>query len=177
MSYSFKNIKSFEQFEIDKTYLIMFHVDKVPPHLGMVVREKYYSITIKETEIGVNCQTITNLIKRKRIPTLILEIEDSIKNIESFYTKYLSLNEEVVSCLMPIKEYFASQYNFDKNAIEVVFDLLEKLEIEQKLGNIFQLNLNRMINENGEFVMLKYNFEDIENHINTLKQKQNSINV
>ena len=112
MNYKFKNIFPFVDFEVDKTYLVLFNVDKIPPHLGIIKNKKYYSITIKETEIGLNEKAIINLIARKKIPTIIIAINDRLNNIEAYYSKYSNRVKESISCLKPIKEYFAEQNEF-----------------------------------------------------------------
>jgi hypothetical protein len=174
MNFEFKNITPFKDFNVDKTYLVLFHVDKFPPHLGIVQANKYYSITIKEVELGLKTKSIIGVIQRKKIPSLILEIDDSINNIAPFYLKYSSLQDGMISCQTPIKEYFSTQNDFKVNDIKVVFDLLDSLI--EKVRNVYQLNLDNKLSNNCSYLMERYSLAVLENHLQLLRDK-NKVNV
>lgn len=170
MHFTFNHIKPFDTFSTRGTYIILFHVDKIPPHLGLVVDEKYYSITIKEVELGLNVNKMVDLIKRKKIPTIIIEVDDKAKNVSKFYSKYNSLKEESITCLTPIKEYFSVSNSFNSTDIKVIFDLLDTLVEKNKVIQTFELNLSHVIHE-GKYAMKKYSFHQLNEQINKLRLK------
>lgn len=169
-NYKFENIFPFDSFKDDSIYLVLFHIDKMPPHLGLVVDSKYYSITIKEVELGLKAENIRKLISRKKIPTLIIEIEDDLKNVKQYYSKYTSLKDESITCLTPIKNYFADQLNTDSESIKVIFDLLDQLKTNNKIKSQYHLNLYDKI-ENNSFIIRHYSYEELQQYITTLRNK------
>ena len=53
-------------------HLILFHVNRVPPHLGIVYKQKYYSLTASECQIGIDFDPIWRLIRSKKIETIVI---------------------------------------------------------------------------------------------------------
>ena len=124
MRYSFDNISKFKGFDAGEIYLVMFHVDKTPPHLGLVKDNKYCSITIKGVEMDVDVDTIFNVIKRKRIPTLFvgLNMEGNF-DLRSYYQKYSSIIDQNISCLAPIKDVISGELNLVLKEVHVIFEI------------------------------------------------------
>lgn len=164
MKFEFNNLKKFSSFRDDRNYILLFHVDKIPPHLGLIQDNKYYSITVKEVEFGLSVTSILSLIKRKKIPTIIIETSKSVNSAARCFDAYSRLDSSVLSCLAPIKDVYSSELKNHVTAVELVFDLLELLEQREIIENYFELNLNC-----STFAMQRYTMLELQQHISRLK--------
>lgn len=160
MKYIFSNIQPFENFDINKTYLVLFYVNKIPPHLGIVSGNKYYSITIKYVENGLKSDYILKLIQKKKIPTLFVELHKDIsEQVKSKFNTLEKINLKGTSCLKPIREIF------DVKNANVIFDVLDYFDENRISYNVLSNNIAKI-----DYEIERYSRENVLNRIKELKQ-------
>lgn len=160
--YLIENIKPFSGLDSDSVYLILFHADKQPPHLGMISGNQYFSLRYDKLQLAVEPKPILKTVNQKKIPCLIFEVEKTKENIFDVFQAYESIDS--ISCLFPIREYFYPQNHQD---IELIFDLLDKLKRDQKIIATYSLNLKV---DSGLYAMKRYSSEDVQNEIKRLQK-------
>ena len=84
------------------------------------------------------------------------ENESFINIFERFNNVHFNL-----SCLTPIKEYLEVNLNDDFHHLPFVFNVISKLNVENKITEAFGVNLK------GDFQLTEYSKEDIDNCIVT----------
>ena len=161
--YLIENIQEFKNLKSEAVYLVLFHVDKQPPHLGVIVNEAYYSLRFDKMQIGIEAQMILKTVQTKKIPTLLFEVDPGNISIDQIFQKYLSI--EGISCLYPIREYFYPE-NFE--TIQLVFDLLDRLKKDQKLINTYWLNLEP---NTTSFSLMRYSMDEVQKEIKRLQSE------
>jgi hypothetical protein len=138
----YKNINhigGIAEFPKDKGLLYIFHANKIPPHIGWSLNNKFYSLKAKGVDLGLDTLKINHIILKKQIPTLIIAIDDIavdenlINKVFSSYGEGLQIGK---TCLNPIDEVFFNEVKHEK-----IGDLLQTL-IENKMNLTFYgLNL------------------------------------
>ena len=162
--YLIEGITEFKALDSSKTYLILFHVDKQPPHLGVIVNDAYFSLRCDKLQMGIEPKSILKTVRAKKIPTLFFEIESGVnlEIVEEIFEKYASIDQ--ISCLFPIRELFFTTSFED---IQLVFDLLDKLKANERVLRTYSLNLAP---SNSSFTMRKYSIKKVQEEIKRLKK-------
>lgn len=145
----------------DLTYLYVFHADKVPPHLGIVANGMFFSLKANGIDLDLSVSKINALIERKKICTLIYEINKGIiKDVREVFLahgKYINTGE---TCLNPISEVYYTNQHHAK-----IGELLSDLKQEKCILNIYGAYLS------SDFKgILNYSIEEINDRIKKLQE-------
>ena len=153
-------------------HLILFHVNRVPPHLGIVYRQKYYSLTASECQIGIDFDPIWRLIRSKKIETIVIKIDSapSQEFISAAYQSYEVAKPNQYTCLSPIKDYFNEYHHISPEGIQFVFDLIPKLYESNLIDEVRQINLTSESNQ-FSFELLTYTMSEIYSRIQELQHE------
>ena len=163
-SYTFRQIKplaegnnNFEGF-----YLCVIHADKIPPHIGLSIDGKYFSLKAKGKDVGVPIIEVLKIVNKRSIKTLFIEIEVNftLKEITTVFDNYDKAIVFETSCLSPIKELF-----IEGEKVQKLSDLLKSLESKGILRKIYGLN----IDEDYEGIP-HYEIDAIHQRLKTLLQ-------
>ena len=133
------HISAIADFPNRKGFLYIFHANKIPPHIGWSVKDKFYSLKATGVDIGLDTAKINHIILKKQIPTLIVSLTDTvIKNnitdqVFSSYGKRLYAGK---TCLNPIDEVLFSAVKHEK-----IGDLLKTLFDDKKKLKFYGVNL------------------------------------
>mgnify|MGYP006120908591 CR=1 FL=1 len=89
-----------------KSYLWIWHADKIPPHIGISTTDAYFSLKSSGKDVALPVSSIIALIERKQIKTLNVELKDKIDIdfLQSIFNRYKTAVEKRFTCLTPIKE-------------------------------------------------------------------------
>lgn len=152
-------------------YLVLQHANRVPPHIGMMMDNKYHSLSIKGQEINVSGEALLKNISVRKIPSVFLEIKrhpvfsnDHLG--ESFaeqVKQFDKVNTSGNTCLSPVKLFFGEFYALDASAIDLVFDLLEGLKKNNFTGPAFGAHLGTLKENN--FYLQPYKRADLDKQI------------
>lgn len=153
-------------------HLILFHVNRVPPHLGIVYKQKYYSLTASECQIGIDFDPIWRLIRSKKIETIVIKIDSASSQefISAAYQSYEVAKPNQYTCLSPIKDYFNEYHHISPEGIQFVFDLIPKLYESNLIDEVRQINLTSESNQ-FSFELLTYTMSEIYSRIQELQHE------
>ncbi len=149
--------------------IILINADKSPPHLGFFSNSKYYSLTVKDNQIGISIEVILQYIHRKRIPSIFISLKNKIENteIEKAFQNYLKLDEQI-TCLQPIKEIFRNKIT-DLDRVNFIFELIPLLKEQGWVKSYYQLYAKEII-QDSSFSLRTYTMEDIFKRIKSLSK-------
>lgn len=121
------------------TYLWVLHVDKIPPHIGVSVNGRYFSLKYNGKDSNISCRSVLKLLENKKIPTWIvaLELPLELAEVQAVFDRYTCAKHAQATCLSPIIELIYNQ-SFDL----ILPELLTRLSLEAKLGRQILLHLN-----------------------------------
>lgn len=89
----------------------VIHANKTPPHLGISIGSKFYSLKAKGKDEGFPVSRLLQVIEEKQIATLFLELKrDAIQEpVSSVFAKYTTTIPEKITCLQPLKELVGNE--------------------------------------------------------------------
>lgn len=158
------------------TWIMLYHVNQVPPHLVLIHDGNYYSLSVKGTKIAEPLESLIRNIQTKQHQCLAFSIDLSsseIQNKSSLLKKYFEHFEEpeagVITCLFPIRSALTELLNRYFERCEFVFELYKELKKYNLILNAVQINMNDLLDENGGFHLTVYQREDIDACIDRLK--------
>jgi hypothetical protein len=116
-------------------FLVLLHVNRVPPHIGMLIDNVYHSLSIKGQELNVSGDALLKNISLRKIPSVFMEIRkhpvfSNVHLAEAFAEQVKQFDKVNIAgntCLSPVRLFFSEFYALDSSKIELVFDLLEQL--------------------------------------------------
>ena len=158
--FTFEKFRETEAISSESDLLLwMFHVDKIPPHVGISQSDLFFSLKSNgKDEIPVN--NLIHIIENKNIKCIVLNIRyilDS-QNIRDVFSRYDRAVSSKISCLSPIKEVLNTP---DK--VQKLSDLLCYLDDLNLIQEICCYNVT-----NDELGILKYDVSEIDNRLNLL---------
>ena len=168
-----QNIQLAKESELFRgTYILLLHANKIPPHIGLVVDGKYYSLTANETQSGVDVKVVWRTIQLKKIGSLFIMVDSigSSSLLNEVFDQYDRAIAGKVSCLQPIKQYFHQQHQIKIDDVSFIFDLVERLEEYDLLTDTFHANLEKELTSNS-FTLIKYTLDEIYSRIQQLQKE------
>ena len=144
---------------VEDLSLWVFHIDKIPPHVGLSVGDVFFSLKSNgRDEIPVN--KVIQIIEKKNIKCIVLNLKFNlnIREVRSIFGTYDHAFSAQTSCLAPIKEVL----NISKNVIKLS-ELLSHLNDRNKISEYHGFNVTK-----SELGILSYGPEDIEKRLNLL---------
>lgn len=139
-SFQFDTINSLNDKSVLNTgcYLCIWHANKIPPHIGLLIDGSYFSLKVKGKDTAIPVTEILKIINRKEICTLFVEVENEVvkSKIIEVFAKYSNAEAYKFSCLTPIAEVFDTNQN-----VNMLADLLNSFKEKNQIGKVFGLNL------------------------------------
>lgn len=119
-------------------FLCVWHAHKIPPHIGLLIEGKYFSLKVKGKDSEIEVDDIVKLMNRKSICSVFVEIKSKvgIDQIKHVFSSYFKAEVSKFTCLTPITEVF----NLN-NEIFLLADLLNYFKDKNQIGQQFGLNL------------------------------------
>ncbi len=110
-NYTIENLihSSLDDIDEDTFILWVLHADKVPPHIGISNKGKFYSLKANGKDDGVEVSSIKSIIHRKRITTLCFFLKKTELS-ETLSDHFYSFDKTIphkITCLDPIKNVFS----------------------------------------------------------------------
>ena len=172
--------KEFKPDEVKKgVYLVLLHVNQVPPHLGLLIDNMYHSLTIKGQEININGSVLVKNIALRKISTVFIKL----KKHPVFSTYFMNetfieqvklfdkVNEDTNTCMSPIRLFFEEFYAIPKEKVRLIFDLIHHLKENDFID--YNCGVNIETKENI-FYLQTYNELDLKKQISKELQKNKS---
>lgn len=125
------------QFKRDTFYLWVWYANKIPPHIGCSINDKYFSLKVSGKDEDLDPQRVLDLIRKKRISFLLIEtqVDTDLNKVQEVYGSYQRASENV-SCLQPILNIAG-----DPSGVNKLSDFITHLNIHDRIKCIFGLNL------------------------------------
>ncbi|MFK7785460.1 MAG: hypothetical protein AB8B56_10105 [Crocinitomicaceae bacterium] len=150
-----------EDFAIELPYLWIWNPEGIPPHMGLSVDGRYFSLKANGLDFNSNLLDLLELISRKKLPVLAVELKLPLKSkdCELEFAKFEKTVPHKITCLNPIKNVLSFP------GATKLSELLMKLDDEELLGTIISWNIGKETIELAE-----YSTEDIHNHLVSLSK-------
>ena len=158
--FSFNHLEYLQEYNGGDTLsLWIFHVDKIPPHVGISQDGFFYSLKSNGKDYSLE-SSVFQIIENKNIKCLILKLRKKSKKtvIQAVFDQFERAFSAEVSCLTPIKEIL----NLDKN-IPKLSSMLNELESQNMISGYTSFNVTK-----SECGILKYEVSDIDKRLNLL---------
>lgn len=157
-SFPFPIIEKLELIDFSKPVIWVLNATRTPPHIGISVNKKYFSLKANGKDESIDIQLFLDLIDRKSIPTLFIQLERNIEenDVLHSYQQFHKAGENNSTCLSPIAQI---------NGVPTARQLSELLHsIKDTIKHISGLNLP------ADYKALpSYSIETIHQHIEDLK--------
>ena len=144
------------------------HVNRVPPHIGMMIDDEYHSLTLRGQEINISSNVLLKSIGLKKIPTVFIKIKRhpvfSNQHLNESFIEQVKMfervNREGNTCLSPIRLFFDEFYAIKKESVKLIFDLLDGLKENDFIEETCGMNLGEM--KQNIFYLQPYNEADLQ---------------
>lgn len=173
--YKIKINSQFSGSELPKgIYLVIVHAMRIPPHIGMIVNNRYHSLTIKGQELNQPAEVLLKNTRIRKIPSLFIRLkkhatfsydylnEHFISNIQQF--NKVEVNK--ATCLSPVKLFFEETYGLSLDQINYIFELLPLLEEAGVIEDVSSLFIDEEM-----FQLPVYDLDEINKGIKTAQEE------
>jgi hypothetical protein len=131
-----KTLREIQEFDTDSLAIWAIHADKIPPHIGISIASKFYSLKVNGKDDGLNVPQLILTFKKKKVPVLIVQIKGAKHiDLEGFFMKYERASCDGSTCLEPV----SSAIGLDK--FETFHELLNALNEKDQVKDCYGLNL------------------------------------
>jgi len=134
--YKFQHINQLPDLSIleNGLFLCIIHADKIPPHIGVSIDGKYFSLKAKGKDEAIPVSEVLKIIDKRTIKTLFVSLEVSvgIEQIKQVYSRFEKTIVRETSCLSPIKDVLKVQGDIQK-----LSDLLDYLDSNRLSREVF----------------------------------------
>jgi hypothetical protein len=154
-------LNNLSEWVLNDSYIVVIHCNKIPPHIGLLANNLFYSLKSSGKDNGIDFQHLKMVLNKKQIATLFFELKTGLDShtLQTFFDvlpEFIPTNE---TCLSPIKEVLKAP-----KEIEHIGELLTFLENIDGVNQCFGLNLP----DNYKGVPF-YTKEDIKKRIDYLQ--------
>ncbi len=143
-------------------FLWVFHIDKIPPHIGLSVNESFYSLKSTGVDVGLDVLKVLRVIKDKNIASVLIRLSKELTSIEveKSYKYFTKTEPGFTTCLTPINKVLKVE------SASKLSELLIQLQKEGVLSRVYGYNLPTELTG-----IRKYSTEDITNRLMDLQNK------
>ncbi len=151
-----------ELFDAQKALLWVWHADKIPPHIGFSINGNYFSLKANGRDVNVPVDSIVELIHKKKIPTLAIQLDIYITNdvVEVEFLKFAKTVPLQITCLEPIKQIVGSTEASQLS--ELLTILNDRNQLQQVVGFYLPEDFKQI---------RSYTLEDIHRRLSDLVNK------
>ncbi|MFT6747602.1 MAG: hypothetical protein ACJAZ2_001958 [Glaciecola sp.] len=176
LKYKLQGVSRFKkEYLKEGVYLLLLNALNVPPHLLLVVSGKVFSITTLGPLLDEDVDKYLRLIDKQKLPTLFVKLSlptiftatDLLDKVRSITNSYPRVDVGMATCLNPIKDFCSDIYSVNKKQINLVFDLLDELKLQEAIEGYYQVNLDQEIDQ-GEMSMEKYSVFEVNEAIHAI---------
>lgn len=143
-------------------HLWIIHADKIPPHIGFSIDNRYFSLKANGKDNGISVDSILQIIHKKNIETVFVKLSCALTLQETklAFDDFDSARGLNSSCLVPIRNVLKAP-----NSILKLSELLYFLETQNMIYSVFGLHLS------DDYKGIKsYTIFDIQQRIEKLKR-------
>ena len=153
-------------------YLVLLYATRVPPHLLISVNGKIFTLSLKGATVDGELAALLQLIRKKRIETIFIRlalpplftIEQLKEEIRTCTLAYPRVDIGIATCLSPIKDFCHTIYDTETKNVNLIFDLLPKLQERNAMKDCYQMNLENYL-KGDTFSLNIYQVNDVHEAI------------
>lgn len=124
-----------EDATLQGTLLWVWHADKIPPHIGISVYGKYYSIKVGGKDDGVPVESLISLLERRAIPTLCFALSGFRQSPQDVFGAFDKVVAGKGTCLEPIRSVLGIP------EAEQLSELLNQLYLNERVEAVYGIHL------------------------------------
>jgi hypothetical protein len=145
--------------------LFIIAIDHTPPHIGLIVNNKYYSFSARGTIIGLALDKQIIKINRLKLASVIVDIDIALieEDVVNTFQK-LSYTKLDQSCFLPILEVFRSSLTIPSDC-KYLFHFIPYIYSLKKIKNAHYLNADHLLDSTNSLELNNYGQEAINNAI------------
>lgn len=168
-NYTISNLlQANEAILLNDVFLVLLYAKKIPPHLLVSVNGKIFTLGVKGASVDGELAPLLKLIRKKKIETIFIRLVlpplftlGQLQNeIRSCTLAYPRADIGIATCLTPIKDFCHSVYDTELKNVNLIFDLLPKLEKRNALHGCYHLNMEKYLTGNS-FSLNLYEVNDV----------------
>ena len=145
-------------------YIVIINASKVPPHIGLIIDNKYHSLNIKGRDINKPIDIVLKTLNQKNITSLFIKIKQQHKinaeglsvNFINQLNRFTSVEAGGATCFSPIKLFFEEEYSVPMEDVTYFYEMIPKLYSMSLIENISSLLI-----DSKEFQLPVYNKEQL----------------
>jgi len=157
---------------LNDVYLVLLYATRIPPHLLVSVNGKIFTLSVKGASVDGELSSLLKLIRRKNIGTLFIRLslpslftfEQLQEEIRKCTLAYPRADIGLATCLTPIKDFCHAIYETDSKNVNLIFDLLPKLQEQKAMEACFHLNMEKYL-LNNSLLLNMYEVNDVHEAI------------
>lgn len=149
-------------------FLVLLYARRIPPHLLISVNGKIFSLNLSGPTVDGELPALLTLIRKKNIETvfirlalpLLFTLEQLKEEIRACTLAYPRVDIGIATCLSPIKDFCHSVYDTETKNVNLIFDLLPKLQERNAMKDCYYMNL-RLSPASNSFEIKTYEVNDV----------------
>ena len=153
---------------MNDVYLLLLYATRIPPHLLISINGKIFTLSVKGATVDGELSALLTLIRRKNIETVFIRLtlpplftlEQLKEEIRGCTLAYPRADIGIATCLTPIKDFCHSVYDTESRNVNLIFDLLPKLQERNAMQDCFQMNMEKHLTGNS-FALDIYEVNDV----------------
>jgi hypothetical protein len=149
-------------------YLVLLYARRIPPHLLISINGKIFSLNLTGPSVDGELDVLLAFIRRKNIETIFIklslpvlftleQLKEEIRNCTLAYPK---VGIGIATCLSPIRDFCHSVYDTETKNVNLIFDLLPKLQERNAMRDCYQMNMEKHLSGNS-FSLNMYEVNDV----------------
>lgn len=152
----------------NKSYLWIWHANKIPPHIGISSKGAYFSLKVSGKDIGLPCDRTLKKAISKKICLVLVELKSTIElnNLKNAFDLYENASPTSSTCLSPIKKCL------NEPGIQQLSELLESLTLKGEISAVFGINIPENYSS-----LPDYSIEEIQNRLLLLSHAKRNTNI
>ena len=164
-----------------KVFLVISNPIKLPPHIGILINEMYFSLTVNGFQKN---KTVFSLLRKSsslKLPIICLELKSSnhektdlINKAEVIFEKYERVKADGPSCLKPVLEFLENVYSFGVENVKYIYELIPILQKKSMIKSVSATEIIEYFPDN-KYYFLKYTDLELRNELVRLINSKNEI--
>jgi len=155
-------------------FLVIINADKIPPHIGLIYNQQYFSLTTTGVSLGEPAEVLYRLINIKSSCTVFIKLNEAASNfnlkeeLKEYFEEY-DMAIDNVTCLQPIKDFFGECFYLGVGNVRFVFELIPLLKNNGLIESQSGIHVKEHFVD-GKFFLNTYEMSDVFDRINDLKK-------
>ena len=139
----------------------VIHADKIPPHIGISVNGKFFSLKSSGVDFGLPVRKLMNVIEKKSITTICFKLKEefNVNEVHQIFNQFVSTIPMEITCLEPIKGLLSNS-----EAMKLT-ELLDGLYLKNEVVKVIGFN------SQGFSGIQNYDVKDIHDRLKLLSNE------